>query len=127
MPTIRISTDLYKRLESHAKGFDTPAGVLERALNVYEGKPEYQKDATNLTRMPKPTLSFHPDEESFKQSLINRKMATVVLHHGNGESEERTWDASRFSEKSNLRGNIWSGFLRGWKDQNIVRAEFRTE
>lgn len=127
MPTIRISTELYKRLESHAKGFDTPAGVLERALNVYEGKPEYQKAVTKPTMMNKPTLSFHPDEESFRQSLINNKMATVVLHHGNGESEEKNWDASRFGEKSNLRGNIWSGFMRGWKDQNIVRAEFRAE
>ena len=35
---IRISESLYKRLESHAKGFDTPSSVLERVLNFYEAK-----------------------------------------------------------------------------------------
>ena len=35
---IRISESLYRRLESHAKGFDTPSSVLERVLNFYESK-----------------------------------------------------------------------------------------
>ncbi|BBO78610.1 hypothetical protein DSCW_60270 [Desulfosarcina widdelii] len=33
---IRIPEHLYKRLETHAKGFDTPAGVIERVLSFYE-------------------------------------------------------------------------------------------
>lgn len=34
--TIRIPINLYARLERHAKGFDTPASVIERLLNSYE-------------------------------------------------------------------------------------------
>lgn len=33
---IRIPESLYKRLESHAIGFDTPAAVIERFLDFYE-------------------------------------------------------------------------------------------
>jgi hypothetical protein len=33
---IRIPSDIYKRLEAYAVGFDTPAGVIERLLNFYE-------------------------------------------------------------------------------------------
>ncbi|NOQ88959.1 MAG: hypothetical protein GQ550_08555, partial [Gammaproteobacteria bacterium] len=34
---IRIPSNIYKRLEEHASGFDTPANVIERLLNHYEG------------------------------------------------------------------------------------------
>jgi hypothetical protein len=37
---IRIPSDLFSRLEHHAQGFDTPANVIERLLNHYEGTPE---------------------------------------------------------------------------------------
>ena len=33
---IRISESLYKRLETHVRGFDTPSGVIERVLDFYE-------------------------------------------------------------------------------------------
>jgi hypothetical protein len=36
-PVIRIPDALYTRLEKHAKGFDTPANVIERLLNQIEG------------------------------------------------------------------------------------------
>lgn len=35
---IRIPSDIYKRLESYALGFDTPAGVIERLLDYYESQ-----------------------------------------------------------------------------------------
>lgn len=36
-PVVRIPTDIYSRLEKHAQGFDTPANVIEKLLNHYEG------------------------------------------------------------------------------------------
>ena len=33
---IRIPYNLYQRLSSHAKGFDTPANVIEKILDFYE-------------------------------------------------------------------------------------------
>jgi hypothetical protein len=36
-PVIRISPDVYSRLEQYAEGFDTPANVIKRLLDHYEG------------------------------------------------------------------------------------------
>ncbi|MGB5708435.1 MAG: hypothetical protein WBM41_16585 [Arenicellales bacterium] len=36
-PSISISANLYTRLEGQARGFDTPANVIERLLEHYEG------------------------------------------------------------------------------------------
>jgi len=36
-PVIRLPSDVYRRLERHASGFDTPANVIERLINHYEG------------------------------------------------------------------------------------------
>ena len=34
---IRVPAEIYSRLKQHAKGFDTPANVIETLLNHYEG------------------------------------------------------------------------------------------
>jgi len=55
-PVIRIAEDLYKRLESQAKGFDTPNNVIERLLDFYEsvGAPKLIPQAPEKTgRSPK--------------------------------------------------------------------------
>jgi hypothetical protein len=36
-PVIRIPSEIYARLEQHARGFDTPANVIETLLNHYDG------------------------------------------------------------------------------------------
>lgn len=37
---IRVPSNVFSRLESHASGFDTPVKVIERLLNYYEGVNE---------------------------------------------------------------------------------------
>ncbi len=39
-PIVRISDDIYKRLESHAVGFDTPSNVIEKLIEYYESRNE---------------------------------------------------------------------------------------
>lgn len=111
--TIDISDETYSRLEKHAKGFDTPEAVIERLLDQVEGTPE-----------TKPDLIFTPSDESkFKLELIKSKVAEVVLYKTDGSREINRWNANKISESSNLRGNLWSGPLRGWKGKGIKRAE----
>ncbi len=43
---IRIPSGLFSRLEAHAKGFDTPANVIEKILNHYEGIQESSGKST---------------------------------------------------------------------------------
>ena len=119
-PVIRISDELYERLESQAIGFDTPAALIERLLDKCDGieksvSPESPK---------RPDLIFSPsDEDKFKKLLLRKKSAAVKLHKVDGSIENRSWNADRLSETSNVRGNLWSGLLRGWKKKGIVKAE----
>src|SRR5690554_7237911 len=123
MPVIRISESLYQRLSAHAEGFDSPASVIERLLDQIEGvdpKPASDHEATLMTR---PELHFHPSEELFRKGLIEGKTGLVVLHFKDGTQVEKQWQSSRFTDSSNLRGNIWSGLLRNWEEKEIVAAD----
>jgi hypothetical protein len=112
--TIEISEKTYSRLSELAIGFDTPAAVIERLLDQATGKPE-----------TKPELLFYPtDEETFKLQLLKNKEAEIVTYRNDGSREINHWKANRFSPTSSLKGNIWSGPLRGWKEKGIVKAEF---
>ena len=112
--TIEISSTTYSRLEKIAEGFDSPEAVIIRLLDSAEGKVDI-----------KPELMFYPtDENLFKAQLIENKEAEVVLYKVDGSREITRWKANRLSETSNLRGNLWSGILRGWKSKGIKSAEF---
>jgi hypothetical protein len=124
--TIRVPKDLYTRLESHATGFDSPIGVIERLLDHYEGNPgkNYSNEnALHVVKIKKPELVFHPSEDEFKENLLEQKRAFVYLHKSNGTIERVEWKATRFSSDSRLRGNLWSGLLRNWEANGIIKAE----
>ena len=52
-PTIKLSDELYSRLEKHAEGFDTPVEVITRILDNYEGVkyiPPQKSQKKDLTK-----------------------------------------------------------------------------
>lgn len=127
---IRISDDLYKRLEAHASGFDTPSNVIETILNAFEGVTPHQTTNSNAS----PTSDIQPannldivyfadSEEDFKQLLLASKKTYIKLYCTNGTTEMKVWNASRFSPSSRVDGNLRSGYLRGWKEKGIYKAE----
>lgn len=122
-PIIRISDTLYKRLETRAVGFDTPAKLIERLLDEVDNiQPNKIAELTENTI--KPELVFNPvSEDQFKKLLVKNKQAEIALYKSDGTREISIWNASRFRSDSNLRGNLWSGQLRGWKEKCIIKAE----
>jgi len=127
---IRISDSLFKRLEAHASGFDTPSNVIENILNVYEGNDldsTYESNSEHNTEIqPANSLDIiysSNSEEEFKQELLISKMAFIKLHFTNGTTELKEWNASRFKKTSSVDGNLRSGYLRGWKGRGIFKAE----
>lgn len=128
MPLIRVSDATFKRLEALAKGFDTPGAVIDRLLDASDresGRLAPSASEAKPEPLRRPTLVFRPaDETEFKERLLRRRLAKVVLHKADGSSETQVWRAERFSRTSNLRGNLWSGYLRGWETRGITRAEF---
>jgi hypothetical protein len=111
---IQVSEDTFQRLEKLAVGFDTPEAVINRLIDSFENK----KDS-------KPRLTFTPSNETqFLSLLVRNKLAEVTLNKTDGSRDIFQWEANKLTEKSNLRGNLWSGFLRGWKDKGISSADF---
>ncbi len=114
--SITLSDELFRRLERLAVGFDTPERVIERLLDGVELGGDKSPEA-------RPNLVFIPDEAAFRNELLANRKAQVVLHYKDGSRDVMHWNATRFQPKSNLRGNLWSGFLRNWKEKGIVSAE----
>lgn len=113
MPQITLSDEVYKRLEQHAIGFDTPEQVIVRLIDLAEG-----------TSTSKPELIFTPsDDNDFKSDFLASGHAEVTLYFNTGKREIIHWEAKRFNANSNLRANLWSGYLRNWKDKGIIKAE----
>ena len=127
---IRISDELYKRLEAHASGFDTPSNVIENILNIYEEQnPDIKPhlDAHNPLEIEPATgleISYcGSSEEAFKRQLLDNKKAYIKLYYTNDATEIKEWKAFRFSSSSSVDGNLRSGYLRGWRKRGIFRAE----
>ncbi|HAV1550010.1 TPA: hypothetical protein JG805_003781 [Vibrio parahaemolyticus] len=110
---IEISDSTYKRLEKLVEGFDTPDAVISRLLDSVEGAVE-----------SKPEIIFYPsDEEHFKRLLLRDQLAEVAIYKSDMTREVSQWVAKRLTESSNLKANLWSGYLRDWKKKGITKIE----
>jgi len=110
---IDVSEKTFERLSNLAKGFDTPDAVINRLIDEVTKKPEV-----------KPVIFFNPENEGdFKTSLLETKLAEVCLFSANMKPSYSLWNADKFKDTSNLKANLWSGFLRGWKDKGITKIE----
>lgn len=128
-PVVRIPDKLYERLGKHAQGFDTPASVIEKLLDCYEKNCAESPD-TEQDPIPTPIATpislkiiYHPEGQMpFKKALLQKKQAYIRLYKTNGTSEVKVWNASRFTEDSDVNANLRSGYLRGWKSKGICKA-----
>jgi predicted CopG family antitoxin len=123
---IRISEDLYQRLETYAQGFDTPSKVIEKMINFYENKNNIKPKSINSEKKyTNLEIIYYPsnDIELFKQNLIMARIAYIKLYKINNEIEIKKWNAYRFTKDSDVEKNLRSGYLRGWKNKGIFKAE----
>lgn len=129
-PTIQVSAAIYKRLESHADGFDTPENVIERLLNSYDRATDPTGEAVMVSSteeelLTRPEPVFYPEDiDEFKRQLLRLRQATHRITYQDGTSKLGVWNANRLDKSSSVLGNIYSGLLRDWKAKGIVRAEF---
>ncbi|MCA2015596.1 hypothetical protein LDJ79_05700 [Vibrio tritonius] len=112
---IEVSQKTYERLSELAKGFDTPDSVISRLLDSVAKIP---------TR--KPTITFDPtSERDFKSALLETRLAEVCISYDDESTQFLVWNAEKFKDSSNLKANLWSGFLRGWKEKGITRITLK--
>ncbi|BAO43143.1 hypothetical protein [Thiolapillus brandeum] len=136
--TIDIPLELFDRLAEHAQGFEGPSDVIERLLDVYEktkaSETKIPKDnheerplspsSTPFVQYGKLDIQFYPpDLVQFKAFLLRKRRAWVLLHKQGGVKELHEWHAYRFTERSDVLGNLRSGYLRSWREKGIVKAE----
>jgi hypothetical protein len=132
---ITMTSALFNRLESHAKGFDTPTNVIERLLDYYEKHQnrltpkdnEKPKESLPVKSFELEVLFFPNGEDVFKGALLERKLAWIKLFKTDGTFDLKLWKANDFTEKSDLMGNLRSGYLRGWKTKGIYKAVLAIE
>jgi len=129
--SITISTELYKRLEAHATGFDTPTNVIEKILEFYENNydsaPKTTETKISVAISPPRSIQldvvFHPSSEiEFKQLLLSNKVAWIKIYKVDGSVETKMWKAQSFTQQSDVMGNLRSGYLRGWREKGICKA-----
>ena len=76
-------------------------------------------------------ISFDPHGAvACKQALLIEKVAEISVVYADGRTEVRHWDASRFSDDSNLIGNIRSrpDLRQGiWQSRGIVKVHVRVK
>ncbi|BDD89186.1 hypothetical protein [Desulfofustis limnaeus] len=129
---IRIPIELYDRLSVHAEGFDTPADVIQRILDYYEGEVVETSGLTPEMTQERPRtleIRYYPDndEQEFKRALLEKRRAYLHLYKTNGTVEMHEWNAEKFTESSSVSGNLRSGYLRDWKKKGIYKAEISTD
>ncbi len=66
-------------------------------------------------------------EENFKRQFLECKKAYIRIFYTDGKIINKTWNAQRFTKASSVRGNLASGYLRGWQQEGICRAKVSIE
>jgi predicted CopG family antitoxin len=134
--TIEISTELYHRLGKIAQAFESEQSVIERLIDFYEN----EKNSDNITLSNDKVIEktqclpitvyrkleehYYPSNlKQFKLRLIETKKAWVKLSYEDGTVTVHEWNTLKFSETSDVRGNLKSGLLRHWREKRIVRAD----
>jgi len=74
-------------------------------------------------------LEFEPNDQNiFKQELIKTKQAKRILYYNNTNNnkiEEQIWNANKFTEESDLIGNIMGNHvIRDWRRLGIIKIRF---
>lgn len=66
--------------------------------------------------------------DKFKEELLLTKQATIETFFSDGRIEQKPWNASRFSDSSNVFGNLRSRpeFRSGnWQDKGIIKVHVK--
>lgn len=86
---------------------------------------------SNNTLVSPPAIEFYKNnqpvsKDDFKDALLQVKQCSRIYFYSDGTQKNEVWDASSFTTKSNLMGNIkTNSTYRKWKEKGITKVEFR--
>ncbi len=122
--TIKVSSTIYDRLAKHARGFDTPANVIEMLLNAYEGvSPDSTHDVSSETA-DSPSRKYEKyifeGQEYGKGRLVLAIITAHVRTHPN-----TTFDSLMETFPKRLQGSSRGVFDTKEKAEEIFNREGR--
>lgn len=127
--TIQLDESVCSRLALYAAqhGLGSWAEAIEDMLAKCEDNSAPVRPVARPASAPyfrKPEVVYHPaGEMACQAAIVKAKAATVRLHYADGRVVDKHWRAYNFTEDSNLRGNLNTGYLRHWREKGIVKAE----
>ncbi len=69
-------------------------------------------------------LFYEGSEERFKKEFLNRKTAIVKIYSlKKPKPIIKEWRLINFTQNSSVRGNLLSGYLKGWKKKGFYQAK----
>ena len=95
---IRVPAGVYKRLEKHAQGFDTPANVIEKLLNHYEG---VDPATTSRAAARRDTTKYRFNNQVYGKG----RLVLAVLSTHAGDSPKMTFDELLALFPRNIQGS----------------------
>ena len=87
--------------------------------------------STNHVLISPPKIEFYINDKLVSKSIFNdvllqTKQSRRIWFYNNGNQKEEIWNASNFTEDSDLMANIkTSATYRKWKEKGIIKVEFR--
>ena len=103
-PVIRIPENIYSRLEQHAKGFDTPAKVIETLLDYFE---DLDTKASNMS--PSNVAVKKRDSTKYlfkKQQYGKRRLVLAVIKDFVAHDLNTTFENLEKKFPKHLQGSI---------------------
>jgi hypothetical protein len=136
LPTLKMASDTADSSELFLRSYrllnlfalDKPT---KHPLDLATGKPVpaigSQPRASGKGRNGTLPIDLEPsDKDKFKSDLLRCRRARIIIHHLDGSVREIVWNADRFSESSDVLGNLRSRpeFRQGeWQRHGIARLK----
>lgn len=102
------------------------AKVSEQQLPANNTKDPKKKSKKQTNKSPKtittsnqhPTITLSPSNlDDFKDALLQKKRAEITWIYSDGTQEDKVWNASKFTEASDIYGNLQS--RPEWRNRSI--------
>ena len=132
---IRISESIYERLESLARGFDTPGNVIEELLEFYEKHhtpvPSHVKSTPKIVTPQVPVKILNPDnpgnlshtrilEGWFGNERVKNWMQRIYVAHKYASGYYGNFEALRKATQSNIvKGSLSESGYHEYSDIGI--------
>ena len=111
--------DLFMRSLNLAKVSEQHLTANNTKGTKKSSKKHTNKSPTNVTTSNQhPTITLVPsDLDDFKDALLQKKRAEITWVYSDGTQEDKVWNASKFTEASDIYGNLQS--RPEWRNRSI--------